>query len=236
MKRFSPRRVLCVALLALAVVASAATGDYGEQEATPFRAVRTEDRLILSVGPGSLMFNETIVLSPVDRKRKLQPGNPNLLHILIPPLWLREGGEERPAFNTLRPYFSSSHGRVRQFALRRPDGEKVLTPEQITRDCRYVLTLEFGHVIPDRFTVNVGFSSNRGITPETEFLYTASNDGYPVVSGPSETVLTDLHVNADPQLQPWKVLQGDREIPHATPYLVRLDRELNHVIRFGQGE
>jgi hypothetical protein len=233
-KRFSPLCVLSVALVALAGLASAATGDYGERTETPFRAIRAEDRLMLTVGPGALTFNETIVLSPLDRKRKLQPGNPNLLHILIPPLWVREGGEERPAFNTLRPYYSSSHGRVRRFALMRPDGEKVLTSDQITPDCRYVLTLEFGHVIPERFTVNISFSSNRGITPETEFLYTASNDGYPVMSGPSETVLTDLHVNADPQLLPWKVLQGDRELPHATPYIVRLDRELSHVIRFGQ--
>jgi len=203
-------------------------------EAEPFRAIRTRDQLILSVGPGSMTFNETIVLSPLTKREDLQPGRPNLLHILIPPLWLKEGETERPAFGTLRPYYSSSHGRVRRFALMRPDGEKVLNPELITRDCRYVLTLEFGHVIPARFTVNVGFSSSRGITPETQFLYTPSNDGYPVISGPSETVLTDLHLNTDASLQPWKVVQGDKVLPRATDYLVRLDRELNHVIRFAQ--
>jgi hypothetical protein len=233
-KRFSPLRVLGIALLVFACVASATTGDYGEREETPFRAIRTEDRLMLTVGPGALTFNETIVLSPLDKKRKLQPGHPNLVHVLIPPLWVREGAEERPAFNTLRPYYSSSHGRIRRFALMRPDGEKVLTSDQITPDCRYVLTIEFGHVIPDRFTVNVSFTSNRGISPETEFHYTTSNDGYPIVSGPSETALTDLHIIADAQLLPWKVLQGDREVPHATQYLVRLDREQSHVIRFGQ--
>ncbi len=205
-----------------------------EVEAEPFRAIRTRDQLILSVGPGSMTFNETIVLSPLTKREDLQPGRPNLLHILIPPLWLKEGESERPAFGTLRPYYSSSHGRVHRFALMRPDGEKVLNSELITPDCRYVLTLEFGHVIPARFTVNVGFSSSRGITPETQFFYTPSNDGYPVVSGPSETVLTDLHLNTDASLQPWKVVQGDKVLPRATDYLVRLDRELNHVIRFAQ--
>ena len=189
---------------------------------------------MLSVGAGFLTFNEKIVLAPVGGIQNLQPGKPNLFHLLIPPLWMREGGIERPAFSTLRPYYSSSHGRIRRFALLRPDGERVLTTDQITPDCRYVLTLEFGHVIPAQFTVNVGFSSSRSINAEAEFLYTPSNDGYPVVSGPSESVLTDLHVNADAHLQRWRVVQDNQEVAPVTPYLVRLARELDHVIRFGQ--
>jgi hypothetical protein len=164
----------------------------------------------------------------------LTPGEAHLFHLLIPPLWMKEGSEERPAFRTLRPYYQSSHGRIRRFALVRPDGEKVLTIENITPDCRYVLTLEFGHVIPERFTVNISFTSSSGINPEAQFLYTPSNDGYPVRSGPPESVITELRVNADPPLQPWKVLQGEQSLSRLTPYVVQLNRELNHVIRFAQ--
>jgi hypothetical protein len=204
------------------------------RDTAPFRAIRTQDQLMLSVGTGFMTFNETIVLTPIVARKDLQPGKPNLFHLLIPPLWLRDGTVDRPAFTTLRPYYSSSHGRVRRFALLRPNGEKVLAPDQITAECRYVLTLEFGHVIPERFTVNVGFASSSGINPTAEFIYTASNDGYPVRSGAPESVLTDLRVNAEPPLQPWKVMQGDKELVRATPYMVRLDRELNHVIQFAR--
>jgi len=224
-----------VALVAIGLTAMMSGAVPRERAAgEPFRAVRAENRLMLSVGAGFLTFNEKIVLSPVGGIQNLQPGKPNLFHLLIPPLWMREGGVERPAFTTLRPYYSSTHGRVRRFALLRPDGERVLTTDQITPDCRYVLTLEFGHVIPAQFTVNVGFSSSRSINAEAEFLYTPSNDGYPVVSGPSESVLTDLHVNADAHLQRWQVVQDDREVAPVTPHLVRLAREMSHVIRFGQ--
>jgi hypothetical protein len=226
-------RAACVpALLVFAATLFAAAPR--EVESETFRAIRVADEVRLSIGVAGMSFNETIVLSPLDLKEKRQPGRPNLLHVLIPPLWAREGGVERPAFNTLRPYYSSTHGRVRRFAVMRPDGERVLSNDQITRDCRYVLTLEFGHVVPERFTVTIGFSSNTGIGPETEFLYSASNDGYPVRSGPPESVFTLLRVNAEPPLLPWKVLQGDKVLPFATPYTVRLDRELNHVIRFAE--
>lgn len=204
-----------------------------EPEAVPFRALRAKDELTLSVGTGFLTFNQTIVLSPLGVKRTLEPGRPNVVHVLIPPLWLRDAGIDRPAFRTLRPYYNSSHGRVRRFAVMKPDGEKVLSTDQLSPDCRYVLSLEFGHVIPERFTVTIGFSSSSGINPEAEFVYTPSNDGQPVVSGAPETVLTNLRINAEAPLQPWKVLHGDAELPKITPYVVQLQREASHVIRFG---
>jgi hypothetical protein len=190
---------------------------------------------MLSVGMSFMTFNETIVLTPIDlQKDKLKPGRPNIVHILIPPLWLRDGDVDRPAFGMQRPYFQPSQGRVRRFALLRPDGERVVTADQITPDCRYVMTLEYGHVIPDKITVQISFTSSSGINPTTEFRYTPSNDGHPVRSGPTETVVTNLRVTAEPYLQPWRVLQGDKQLPLATPYSVNLDRELAHVVKFGE--
>jgi hypothetical protein len=165
---------------------------------------------------------------------KLPPGRPNLVHVLIPALWAREGGVERPVFSTQRPYFQSSQGRVRRFALLRPDGERVLTPDQMTPECRYVLTLEFGHVIPKSFTINVNFVSTQSTNPEAEFLYTPSNDGYPVRSGPTEAFFTELRVKADAPLDPWKVIQDDKAVPRLTPYTVHLQREVSYVIQFGR--
>jgi len=205
-----------------------------DAEEKPFRAIRSKDNLSLTVGPGILSFNETIVMTPIDLKEKLIPGRANLLHILIPALWVREGGVERPAFSTQRPYFQASQGRVRRFALLKPDGERVLTPDQMTPECRYVLTLEFGHVIPEKFNVEVSFVSTQGLNPQAELLYTPSNDGYPVRSGPPESFFTELRVRADAPLDPWRVTQDDKPLDRITPYIVRLQRESSYVIRFAQ--
>jgi hypothetical protein len=220
-----------IAVAAVAVFAAAPP----PVEPDTFRAIRVQDQLSLSVGTSFMTFNETIVLTPIDvQKDKLQPGKPNLVHILIPPIWLRDGEIERSAFGIQRPYFQPSHGRVRRFVLMRPDGERVLAVDQITPDCRYVMTLEFGHVIPDKITVQVSFTSSSGINPTTEFRYTPSNDGHPVRSGPTESVVTNLRVTAESHLQPWRVLQGDKQLPLATPYSVNIDREVGHVIKFGE--
>ncbi|MSU64972.1 MAG: hypothetical protein EXS38_02455 [Opitutus sp.] len=204
------------------------------REPVPFRAIRSRDQLVLRVGGGFLTFDETIVMKPIGLKEKLPPGRPNLMYVLIPPLWLKDGTVDRPAFSTLKPYYQSSQGRIRGIALRRPDGEKVLTPDQITPECRYILTLEFGHVVPDEFTVTIGFTSASGINPSAEFIYTPSNDGYPIRSGSPESVFTELRVNADGPLAPWKVWQGTDVLSRHTPYAVQLTREASHVIRFAQ--
>lgn len=220
------RAGLLLGLLACSVVLTAAA------EEKPFRAIRARDQVTLTAGPGILSFNETITMTPTDVDKKLPPGRPNLLHVLIPPLWMREGTAERPAFNTQRPYFQSSGGRVRSFALLKPDGERVLTEDQMTPECVYVLTLEFGHVIPQKFTVEVSFVSTRGINPDADYLYKPSNDGYAVRSGPTESVFTDLRINTDPSLENWRVLLENNELPRKSGHTVQLQREAGHVIRF----
>ncbi len=205
-----------------------------EKEEKPFRAIRARDQLLLTVGPGLVAFNETIEMTPLETPDKLPPGRPNLLYVLIPPLWVREGGVERPLFSIQRPYFQSSQGRVRRFALLRPDGEAVRTPEQFTPDCRWVLTLEFGHVIPKKFTVVVNFVTTQTLNPGAELLYNPSNDGYPVRSGPTESFFTELRVRAEGAWEPWKVTQDGEVLPRATPYTVQLRREFNHVIGFAR--
>ena len=230
-----PARRIGSVLASLLLAATAWAQFPGEgRDPETFRAIRSRDQLILRAGPGFLTFDETIVMTPIGLREKLPHGRPNLMYVLIPPLWLKDGAVDRPAFATLRPYFQSSQGRVRGIVLRRPDGEKVLTPDQITPECRYVLTVEFGHVVPDQFTVTIGFTSASGINPTAQFLYTPSNDGYPIRSGSPESVFTELRVNADGALAPWKVSQGENILPLHTPYTVQLTREASHVIRFAQ--
>jgi hypothetical protein len=199
-----------------------------------FRTIRARDQLVLTFGAGVTSLNETILLTPIGLKDNLPPGIPNLAYVLISPLWMREGGRERPAFSTLRPYFQASHGRVRRFALLQPDGERVVQPNQMTPDCRYVLTLEFGHFVPKEFTVVVSFVSSRTTNPEAEFTYNPSNDGYPVRTGPTESVCTELRVHADPSFPPWEVLASGKVLPRVARATVQLQRELDHVIRFEQ--
>src|SRR5262249_46741469 len=125
-----------------------------------------------------------------------------------------------------------SHGRIRRFILTRPDGESVSSMDEATPDCAYVLTLDFGHVVPKRFTVTLDLATG-GITRDTELTYNASNDGQPIRSGPTESTFTQLRVYPDPALQPWKVVQGDKVIPRFDSTTVRLEREVEHTIRFG---
>jgi hypothetical protein len=219
--------------LAFAVVAGATVlGWAAEEEEPSFRAIRTRDELRLTVGPGILSFNQTIEMTPIGKVGTLPPGRPNLVHVLIPALWVNEGGVGRPAFSNQRPYFQSSQGRVRRFALLKPDGDRVLTADQMTPECRYVLTLEFGHVIPQKFSVVVNFVSTQTLNPAAELHYNPSNDGYPIRSGPTASVVTDLRVKADVGYEEWRVTQGDSELPLVTPSTVQLQREVDHVIRF----
>jgi len=180
-----------------------------------------------------MTFSETIVLTPAAVKNdRLRPGAVSIVHLLIAPFWLKDGNYQGPAFPVLRPQLTLSHGRVQRFALVRPDGETVRKVEEITQDSRYVLTLEFGHMLPEQLTVTVQMSSPTGLNPEAELLYTPSNDGHPFRSGPPESFQTVVHMIADPVLEPWKVARGDEVVPRDGAR-VTLEREVSHTIRFG---
>jgi hypothetical protein len=199
--------------------------------------VRSGDSITLTVGGSFLNLSEVITMTPIDVKAvNERPGSANLVHLLISPLWIKEGDSQRPAFTTVRPYITPSHGRVRRFALMRENGEDVRNVEQMTPDCRYVLSLEFGHVIPKQFTVTVTMATPRGVPPETEFLYTPSNDGQPFRSGAPETFYTLMRVKAEPTLDPWHIVKDGAILPRADSSSVRLDRNVSHTIRFNVPE
>jgi len=200
----------------------------------PLATVRIENSIRLNVGGGHLNLAETIVVRPIRRsKEDERPGNPNFVHILISPLWIQDGDTLRPAFTVTRPYINISHGRVQRFVLARESGETVRFAEDMTPDCRYVLSLSLGHVIPERLTVSVTMSTPRGIRPDAELLYTASNDGQPLRSGAPESFYTTLRINAEPMLSPWQVVMDEKVLPRADSSSVRLDRNVSHTIRFG---
>lgn len=213
----------------------------GAAEADPANdvlpTVRSEDSITLTVGGSFLNLSEVITMTPIDVKVvNERPGSANVVHLLISPLWIKEGDSQRPAFTTVRPYITPSHGRVRRFALMRENGEDVRNVEQMTPDCRYVLSLEFGHVIPKKFTVTVTMATPRGVPPETEFLYTPSNDGQPFRSGAPETFYTSIRVKTEPSLDPWHIMKGGQILPRADSSSVRLERNVSHVIRFNVPE
>jgi hypothetical protein len=201
----------------------------------PLLTVRSRDRVTLHARSAYLTFTETIVVSPAGPKKE-QPraGTNNVIHLLIAPFWVKDGNFQGPAFPVLRPQLTISHGRVQRFAMVRPDGESVRSVAEITPECRYVLTLEFGHMMPEQLTVTVQMSSPNGLNPGAELTYKPSNDGHPFRSGPPESFHTVLQMIADPVLEPWKVMDGDREIPRADAF-VTLDRDVSHTIRFGRG-
>jgi hypothetical protein len=147
-------------------------------------------------------------------------------------MWLKDGPHEGAAFPMLRPQLNLSSGRVRRFALVRPDGEAVRNIDDITRDCRYLLTIDFGHMLPDRITVTIQMSSPTGISPGTEITYQPSNDGHPRRSGPPESFQTVAHIIADEPLEPWVVTAGDKAVPRRQDR-VTLERDVPHTIRFG---
>jgi hypothetical protein len=217
--------------LAASLVARATDADPVNQVVL---TVRAEDIVRLLVGSGFVELRETIVVQPVSVKHEREkPGATSLIHLLISPLWIREGTRMRPAFTVMKPDLNPSHGRVRRFALVQPDGEVVRRLNEMTPESRWVLTLEFGHVIPKRFTVAIGLWSGRGITPDAEFVYTASNDGQPIRSGPPASIYTDLRVSPGSSLQPWNVVEGDQILPRIDSSTVRLNRDVSHTIRFG---
>ena len=222
---------LAVLVLGALQPAGAAESD---ETTEPLQTIRVEDRIILTVGTSNLGLVEAIVLSPIAvKKETVKPGHTSLAHVLISPLWIKEGDSERPAFIVVRPYINVSHGRVRRFALMRPDGETINRPEQMTPDCRWVLTLEFSHALPQRFTVNVTMGQPTGIEANAELLYTPSNDGQPLRSGPPETFHTVMRVKVEPSLDPWEIRQGDQVLPRADSSSVNLERNVAHRIRFG---
>ena len=201
----------------------------------PLLTVRASDRITLHARSAYMTFSETIVVTPAAVKNdRLRPGAVSLVHLLFAPLWLKDGNYLGPAFPVLRPQLTPSAGRVQRFALVRPDGEIVRKVDEMTLDCRYVLTLEFGHMLPEKFTVTIMMSSQTGLNPGAELMYTPSNDGHAFRSGPPESFETFVHIIADPVLEPWTVVKGDRVVPRAESFpSVILEREVGHTIRFG---
>ena len=206
----------------------------GEKEEEPLHTIRAQNKVLLQAGTTNLTLTETIVVSPIELKKENdRPGAANLVNLLISPLWLQDGNYAGSAFTAVKPYLNLSHGRIRRFALTRPDGEPVRTMDQMTPDCRYVLSVELGHVRPERLTVTVTRAQPSGIRPGMELFYTPSNDGHAFRSGPPETVYTQLRIRADGQLEPWQVWQGDKLLPRADSTAVNLERDVSHTIRFG---
>jgi hypothetical protein len=219
-----------VAAVALLVPVFAA--DDGNE---PLRTIRVQDRVTLQVSPGNMMLTQAIVVSAL-RKETEPRGQPNFVHLLISPLWIKAPDSERPAFTIVKPYINLSHGKVRRFVLTRPDGETLNSPADQTPDTRWVLTLDLGHLVPERLTVNVIMQQPSGIEPGTELHYTASNDGQPLRSGAPESVLTELRVKADPALEPWEVRQNGKPLARVDSSSVRIDRDVPTAIRFGAGQ
>lgn len=209
--------------------------DDDDSAVVPLVTVRAQDRVTLHVRRAYMTFTESIVLKPAGTKSTVsRPGMNNVIHLLVAPFWWKDGDQEGLAFPMLRPQLTLSHGRVRRFALVRPDGETVRNFADATPDCRYVLTLEFGHMMPDHLTVTVNMTSPNGLNPGAELFYTPSNDGHPFRSGPPESFHTVVHVIADEPLEPWLVTKGGEAVPRPTDYpAVTLDRDAPHIFHFG---
>jgi hypothetical protein len=193
--------------------------------------VRAQHQVTIYAGTALLSLTEVITVEPTRNNPEEKPGTNYFAQLIIRPLWIKQGDNLRPAFRVLKPRLNLSHGRIRRFILTKPDGESLSSMDEATPDCAYVLTLDFGHVVPRRFTVTLDLATG-GITRDTELTYFPSNDGQPVRSGPTESTLTQLRVYPDPGLQPWKVVQGDKVIPRVDSATVRLDREVDYTIRF----
>jgi hypothetical protein len=216
-------------LMALPTSVAGAEGDVIE----PLASVRASNLVVVSAGSNFLTFNETIVVTPIKRKPDNErPEAVNLVHLLLTPLWIKEGDNYRMAFPAMKPTLNMSHGRVRRIALVRPDGELVSSVAEATPDCRYAFTVEFGHVIPARFTVNVFQSTNAGLPMGADLVLHASNDLQPARSGAPESFYTTLRVKGDAPLNPWQVTHDGEKLARADAYSVRLDREKRYVIRF----
>jgi hypothetical protein len=198
----------------------------------PLQLRRVQNKVVIYAGTSLVSLTETIVVEPVRTNLNESPGRTNVGQVIIRPLWFKEGDNLRLAFRTLKPRLNLSHGRIRRFALVKPDGESVTSPDVATPDCAWVLTLDFGHVVPRRVTIIMDLATG-GINRNTELTYMASNDGQALQSGPTESTITELRVFPDPSLQPWKVVQGDKVVPRVNSAAVHLEREVNHVIRFG---
>jgi len=221
------------ALLGLTLFAPWLAAAIGEKTYISLPVVRSKDQVTIHASNGLLSLVQNIVLETQGVQRTTEPpGSSHLVELLIYPLWIKEGESLRPAFPVLRPRLTLSHGRVRRFTLVHPDGESVGSMAKVTPDCAYVLSLEFGHVIPRRFTVTLDFATG-GIRRETELRYMASNDGQPIRTGPAESTYTELRVFPDGSLQPWHAVQGERYLPRVNSATVHLERGVDHVIRFG---
>jgi hypothetical protein len=215
------------------VLVSPFAGAAGNPASEPLLTVRARDQIRLHVRSAYLTFSETIVLAPAPASQdRVRPGAVGVVHVLIAPFWFRDGASQGPAFPELRPQLTLSHGRVQRFGLVRPDGEPVRTIEDVTPDCRYVLTLELSHMLPEKLTITVQMSSPTGLNPGSELIYTPSNDGHPFISGPTESFHTQVHVIADPVLEPWTVVKGQEPVARIDKD-VALEREVTHTFRFG---
>jgi hypothetical protein len=197
----------------------------------PIITVRLKDEITMHARLAYLTFTETIVVAPAEKKED-RPVGINIAHLLIAPMWLKDGTYEGAAFPVLRPQLNLSSGRVRRFALVRPDGEAIRTVQEITPDCRYLLTIDFGHMLPDRVTVTVQMSSPTGMSSGAEISYQPSNDGHPRRPGAAGSNQTVAHIIADEPLEGWIVTAGDRTIPRKEAW-VTLERDVSHTIRFG---
>lgn len=137
-----------------------------DDASNPLATIRARDDVRIHVRGAYLTFTETIVLTPAGvTAQRMGPGTMNSVNLLIAPFWFSDGSNQGPAFPVLRPQVTPSHGRVKRFALVRPDGEAVCSLSEATPDCRYVLTLEFGHMPPERLTVTVPMASPFGLRP-----------------------------------------------------------------------
>jgi hypothetical protein len=213
----------------LALLASAAERPQND----PLQIRRVQNLVTIYAGTSLLSLTETIVAETIRTTAANEdPGRTNIVQMIIRPLWIKEGDNLRPAFRVLKPRLNLSHGRIRRFALVKPDGESVTSTDAATPDCAYVLTLDFGHVVPRRFTVTMDLATG-GINRTTELTYMASNDGQALQSGPTSSTVTELRVFPDASLQPWKVTQGDKVLARVNSAGVHLEREVNSLIRFG---
>jgi hypothetical protein len=231
-KSFSLEKII-TALLGLMIFTVVRAGDVEASPANePLLTIRSRDQITLHARLAYLTFSETIVLTPAGVKSERErPGAVNVVHLLIAPFWVRDGAGQTAAFPVLRPQLTLSHGRVQRFAMVRPDGETVRSVDDITADCRYLLTLEFGHMLPEQLTVTVNMSSPTGLNPGSELIYTPSNDGHPLRSGPPASFQTVVHVIADEDLEPWNAMRGDQVIPRAVDR-VSLERDAIHTFHF----
>jgi hypothetical protein len=217
-------------VVTLAVAGSSASS--AAEDNPPIVTVRLKDEITMHARLAYLTFSETIVVAPAEK----QPDRPvgiNVAHLLIAPMWLKDGNYQGVAFPELRPQLNLSSGRVRRFALVRPDGEAVRNVQEVTPECRYLLTIDFGHMVPEQVTVTVQMSSPVGLNPGAEISYQPSNDGHPRRPGPPASFQTVAHIIADEPLEPWTVTSGERAIPRKEAW-VTLERDVAHTIKFGK--